>query len=177
MKEKSLFVGVLVLVVVQTYTAMGTPIEVSVITDKSVYSLGEDIGLSATAFNPNDYEISLDARAYYRIDDGYWLPAYIMIIWPPISLQPLSSNIWNFTYHSFPTEPGKINFYPILEVGVHSVVGQAAVDTEPYIQSVPVQFTVVPEPATIVFIFTGMLALAPSRRHRRRRLEGRPQTP
>ena len=174
MKDKALFVGVVILVVVQTYTAMGTPIEVSVITDKPTYLLGENIGLSVTAFNPNNYEISLDALSYYNIDDVAWLPIYTMIVRPPIPLSPFSSYSWHFEhFHGSPLDP---MLYPFLEVGVHSVVGQAAVDTEPYVQSVPVQFTVAPEPATIVFIFTGMLALASAHRDRRRRRKGHPQT-
>jgi hypothetical protein len=159
MKKKVFFVVVLILVVIQTYTAMGTPIEVSVITDKPIYLLGEEIGLSVTAFNPNDYEISLDARAYYNIDNVAWLPFYTMEVKPPIPLPPLSSYTWYFEHHHGP--PLDPEFYPLLEVGIHSVVGKAAVDTESYIQSYPpVHFTVVPEPATIVFILTGMLSFA-----------------
>jgi hypothetical protein len=39
----------------------------------------------------------------------------------------------------------------------HSVVGQAAIYNEPYIQSEPVQFSVVPEPATIALTSLGAL--------------------
>jgi len=159
MKKGILIVGILILIVTQTYPAIGTLIEVSITTNKSVYSLEEDIRLSVTVFNPNDYELPLlGFGGSYRIDDGYWLPLGGIITLPPMSIEPFGSHITNFTYRR--SRPGdNPDAYPILEVGVHSVVGKASVETGSYIQSAPVQFSVTPEPATLLLLGMGGLAI------------------
>lgn len=154
-EKKVVWLGILMLTSLQSRQVIGESIEVSVTTDKTTYLLGEEIGISVTAFNPNDYELSLDALSYYKIDDGKWLPLYIMIVWPPIPLPPMSSYTWDFEhFHGPPLDP---DYYPLLEIGEHSVVGQAAVYTESYIQSEPFQFSVIPEPATVILMSLGAL--------------------
>ena len=161
--KREAVLGALLLLGFQAYPATGEPIEVSILTDKLTYSLGEDIGISVTAFNPNDYELSIDALSYYKIDDGHWLPLYAMVVWPPIPLPPMSNYTWNFEHlHGPPMDPV---LYPLLEVGEHLVVGQAAVLNETYIQSEPVQFSVVPEPGTIILMGLGGLGLVRRRKN------------
>ncbi len=167
MKKQAGFVGVLIIIVIQTYPAMGTLVEVSVTTDKPTYSLGEQVVVSITAFNPNDYEVTLLTgipMATYVMDNVYdWRDGriFIMLLISEV-LPPLETYTWELKHNNLipPTHAGDPDYYP-LELGVHSVVGQVL--TEPIIQSEPFEFIVVPEPATAILLALGSLALLRNR--------------
>ena len=161
MIKKAALMGALILSVIQTNPAMGTLVEVSVTTDKPTYLLGEEIGISIIAFNPNNYEVILEFWESWT-DTSYCIDNSICPIcgaggFPPIVIPQLSTHTWHHDYLT-----GFSSQYPLLEIGVHSVVG--AVNIEPPIQSEPFEFTVVPEPCTLSLLTLGGLALLRKRR-------------
>ena len=130
-----------------------TIIEISTATDKAIYSLGEEIEVFITAYNPSDELITLyfstSEQASYLMDNTYdwkdyhgeWLFATEQ------EIGPYSSYTWTLVHG----EDELIDYAPA--AGNHNVIGEVI----GYGQSTSIEFEVVPEPATVVLFGLGGL--------------------
>ncbi len=134
-------------------------LEITVDTDKDIYQVGEDVHIYVLAYNPNSGPVTLtfltSIESSYVIDDIYnW--AYYQISNPSshsIILGPYASKMWDFIHGT-----SEQNIYP-LTVGNHSVVGQVGAIELSNINSAPIQFEVIPEPATLALFCLGFLLI------------------
>ncbi len=99
-------------------------IDVYVSTDKRRYTLGEQIGITVTAYNPNDFTITLEfgtsstggtCQASYTIDGISPAPTACDTAIDNFALPPGGSVTWTRT-HTNETFP--------LSTGIHSIVGK-----------------------------------------------------
>jgi len=142
-------------------------VDINVATDKTTYSLGEEVVVFITAYNPNPEPVTLTGGFYfasYIMDEVYdWAegrsaPQVIL----KVTINPGDSITWDLTHGSY-----EMQEYP-LTLGKHMVVGEVlAVELIGDGKSAPVEFDVVPEPATILFLTLGICAMR-IRRYRRR---------
>jgi hypothetical protein len=137
-----------------------TAVNVSTITDKETYLFGEQVVVSVTAYNPEPNPVTLgfatSLQASYLMDDVYdWTEGkYFIQFGGQLTIDPYGSYTWDLTHGYYEME-----LYP-LDVGTHTVRGEVV----EYGYSSPVQFEVVPEPATILLLTLGSLLLTKRRR-------------
>jgi len=129
-----------------------TIVDISVATDKAIYQLNEEVTVFVTAYNPNPEPVTLRfgstlVASYFMDDTYYWDEDKIFA---PVLLhediEPDSRFTWELAHGS-----REMNLYP-LDLGVHSVVGIVV----GFGQSEPVEFEVIPEPATILILSFGV---------------------
>jgi len=149
-KRKGLLVAIMFLGMVPITNAT---LEISVATDKAVYQLDETVDISITVVNSG----SISETLY----GGFYFTTYIMdgvYDWanrsgPQVVLEttflPGELKTWEMS-HGF----NEMQDYP-LTLGTHSVVGGAGFT----LLSSPVDFQVVPEPATVLFLSIGTLLI------------------
>ncbi len=163
-RPKTRTLGMVILIcAVAVCSADAVPLDVNVATDKPIYSVGEDITVTVTAYNPNDYAVMLEffstLQASYIMDSGYdWSVEKPFDIMPPeVIIGPGSSFDWTLAHDDSSWFGG----YD-LSVGTHSVVGAlqpVSVGSGEYTYySQPVEFEVIPEPATFGVLLLGGLA-------------------
>ena len=133
-------------------------LELTVATDKPSYSFGEDITVSVTAYNPNDYEVTLEfgstLQASYIMDDVYdWSSDGIFLaVVTEVTVGAQSSYNWDLE-HDWEYTVGPDTYGYDLSIGTHSVVGalqpvfQSPGDYTYYSQAV--EFEVVPVPGDV----------------------------
>jgi hypothetical protein len=132
-----------------------TAVNISTITDKDTYLLGEQVIVSVTAYNPDPNPLTLNfvtsLQASYLMDDVYdWTEGkFFTQFGGQLTIEPYGSYTWDLTHGNHEME-----LYP-LDVGTHTVRGEVV----GYGYSSQVQFEVVPEPATILLLTLGSLLL------------------
>ena len=132
-----------------------TAVNISTITDKESYLLGEEVVVSIIAYNPEPNPVTLSfgssLQASYLMDDVYdWSNGKIFLqALSQRTIDPCGSYTWNLIHGHYEMES-----YP-LDVGTHAIVGEVV----GYGYSSKVQLEVIPEPATIILLGLGGLAL------------------
>ncbi len=138
-------------------------VNISAITDKESYLLGEEVVVSVTAYNPDPNPVTLNfatsLEASYLMDDVYdWSDdKYFKQFGRQLTIDPYGSYTWDLAHG-----PTEMEAYP-LEIGAHTVVGEVV----GYGYSSKVQFEVIPEPATILLLTLGGLFLTSRRRQQK----------
>lgn len=149
-KRKGLMVAIMFLAMVALTNAA---LEISVATNKAMYQLDETVDISIAVVNSGSTSETLYGGYYfttYIIDGVYdWANRSA----PPVVLEttflPGELKTWEMS-HGF----NEMQDYP-LTVGTHSVVGGAGFT----LLTSPVDFQVVPEPATVLFLSIGTLLI------------------
>jgi hypothetical protein len=151
MKKLSIIAGLLI---VLSFSAHAT-LQITVDTDKDVYQVGEDIAITITAYNPTTEPVIMTGGFYfttYIMDETYdWAkgksgPAVVVTV----TVDPGESISWDHMHGI-----NECLEYP-LEIGVHSIVGKIlAYELRGQNQSEPVEFSVIPEPFSLSFLFLG----------------------
>ena len=140
-----------------------TAVNISTITDKESYLLGEEVVVSVIAYNPDPNPVNLNfatsLEASYLMDDVYdWTEGkFFTQFGRQLTIDPYGSYTWDLKHG-----PGEMGIYP-LDVGVHTVVGEVV----GYGYSSTVQFQVIPEPATILLLTLSGLFLTNHLRYNR----------
>jgi hypothetical protein len=135
-------------------------VNISTMTDKESYLLGEEVVVSVTAYNPDPNPVTLNfatsLEASYLMDDVYdWSDGkFFTQFGRQLTIYPYDSYTWELTHGHHEME-----LYP-LNVGTHTVVGEVV----GYGYSSTVQFQVIPEPAMILLLTLGGLLLTSRRR-------------
>jgi hypothetical protein len=127
-------------------------LEISVATDKTAYQIGENVDIFISVFNSGSTSEKLYGGFYfttYIMDGVYdWADRYQPMVILTITFLPGETRTWEMT-HGF----DEMQAYP-LNIGNHSVVGGAG-----SLRSIPVEFQVVPEPATLSLLALGVFLL------------------
>ncbi|MHC4474044.1 MAG: right-handed parallel beta-helix repeat-containing protein [Planctomycetota bacterium] len=122
-----------------------TDLEITAETDKPVYTFGEDVTVSVTAYNPTDSPITLafgsTCQAWYLMDGWYYYSTACGWAATFVTVAPNDSHTWTMVHDSYqrytcPLRPGK-----------HSVVGIMYGYTE------PVEFEIVGE-LPVIYVAT-----------------------
>ena len=135
-------------------------VNISTITDKESYLLGEEVVVSVTAYNPDPNPVTLNfatsLQASYLMDSVYdWSDGKFFIQFGrQLTIDPYGSYTWDLIHGHYEME-----LYP-LDIGTHTVVGEVV----GYGNSSTVQFRVIPEPAMILLLTLGGLLLINRRR-------------
>jgi len=117
-------VAFMTLVLLFTQSTLAADIEVTVQTDKTSYSVGEDVTVFVTAFNPTDSEITLyfgsSCQATYHMDGWFDYMHDKGCLWviTGVVIGPNDSYTWTMVHDS--DEQDYCPLYP----GKHSVVGE-----------------------------------------------------
>jgi hypothetical protein len=132
--------------------ANATIVDISIVTDKPTYQLGEYVTVSITAYNPNSAPVTLGlplSQPTYLMDGTFnW--NHNKIFAPVMMYKTINAyDSWTLDRVHGAYE---MSLYP-LSMGSHSVVGIVGT----YGSSLPVQFEVIPEPATLALIAMGPL--------------------
>jgi hypothetical protein len=159
MIKKAEILAILILILFGMTKA--TAINVSTLTDKETYLLGEEVVVSVTAYNPDPDPVTLNffttLQASYLMDDVYdWSEGRFF---NPAFRQRTIEAYGFYTWDLRHTSSHDMIIYPI-DVGTHTVVGEVL----GYGYSSTVQFEVIPEPATILLLTIGGLFLTRRRR-------------
>ena len=141
-------------------TAVAGLINVTVVTDKPVYQLGEYVTVSVSAYNsmlePYTFHFPTTLQATYDMvtED----PVYRTFVWhegktfepiySEITLGPGESYTWDLVH-----DQDEMAIFP-LDIGTYSVMG--AVGTTLWSGN-PTEFEVIPEPATFLLFAVGMI--------------------
>ena len=155
-RPKTRTLGMVVLIcAVAVCSADAVPLGVSVATDKTAYVPGELLTVLVTAHNPNDYDVLLSfgssLQAQYVMDDSYTYPTWALDVLTELWIPASSSHTWS-VHHPWSEYD--------LSLGSHSVLGN--VINVGYSQ--PYLFEVIPEPATLLLLSLGGLAVVRRRR-------------
>ena len=167
---RTLILAVVVVFAVLANSIEAAEIELTVATDKPSYSVGGDITISVSAYNPNNYEVTLEffdsTQASYIMDDVYdWSSERgVFHCVTEVTIGAESSYTWDLE-HDWEYAIGPATFGYDLSIGTHSVVGAlqqiyGLLDTEYTYYSQPVEFEVVPEPASLLLIAPALASLA-----------------
>ena len=167
MKTKSsriIAVVIAIMVLGPSSSARATTVEpnlsIGVATDKLTYDLGEYVTIYITGYNVGSDTITLGfgtlSQASYLMDNVYdWFDHHHHYAMPSYRVLDAGEDYtWTLVHNSV-----DLGYYP-LTVGTHSVKGEI-VD---YGYSAPVEFEVVPEPATFLLLALGTLALLNKRK-------------
>ena len=140
----------------------------TVTTDKPTYSIGEPIVVTITAYNPNDYALTVDfgstIQSTYIMDGLYdWQSDKIALtVITQITIPAEGSYTWDLE-HEWEYTVGSTTYGYDLSVGTHSVVGGLlGMLTPPFshdLYSAPVEFEIIPEPVTLAMLAVGGMAL------------------
>jgi len=153
--------AIVTVALVQIFVGMAeaTIVEISASTNKPVYELGEEVVVFVIAYNPTPEPLTLffgsTLQASYLMDGVFdWTEKkrFEAVLTKRI-IEPDHSYTWNLIHDSFET-----SIYP-LGVGTHILVGYVV----GYRESAPVEFEVVPEPATILLLGLGSLMVRKKR--------------
>jgi hypothetical protein len=150
----------IVIILVLCEMTKATTVNISTVTDKESYLLGEEVVVSVIAYNPNPEPVTLTfssrLNASYLMDDVYdWREFKTFLqIENSLTIEAYDSYTWELRHGSY-----EMGIYT-LDVGTHTVVGEVV----EYGYSVPVQFEVILEPATILLLALGSLFLTRRRR-------------
>jgi hypothetical protein len=141
--------------------AQATIVDLTVSTDKSAYQLGEYVTISVTAYNPNPEPVTLyfpnGPVATYIMGGTYNMPAGYLPVLTSKTIQPNMSFTWNMLH-----DQRAMRAYP-LGIGTHTVVGKLlAHELGEDNMTLPLQFEVIPEPATLLLFSIGTLLLRKS---------------
>ncbi len=123
-----LFLTVMLVFAVWVNSVKSAEIELSVATDQASYWPNEVITVSVTAYNPNDYEVTLDFpsshQASYIVDDVYdWSSDKgFFDALTQVTIGPGSFHTWDFN-HDWEYTYGEYTYGYDLSIGTHSVVG------------------------------------------------------
>jgi len=135
--------------------AQATLVDISATTNKPVYELGEEVVVFIIAYNPNPEPVTLHFGstlvAKYIMDGIFdWSQNKgFLDVYLELTIEPYEFQTWK-PKHSI----SEMKIYP-LDIGIHTVVGEVV----GYGQSAPVEFNVVPEPATFVLFGLGGIVL------------------
>lgn len=166
---RTLILAVVVVFVVSANSLEAAEIELSVATDQGSYWPGEVITVSVIAYNPNDYEVTLQfgsaLQASYIMDNVYDWSSYLVFlpVLTEVTIGPESSHTWDLE-HSWEYTDGPDTYGYDLSIGTHSVVGALQpnsefLDSGYTYYSQAFEFEVVPEPATLCLLAMGGVAL------------------
>ena len=163
---KTRILGIIAAALVLGFVGMAkaTIVDVSVATDKASYSLGEEVVVSVTAYNPNPEPVTLgfptSLQVSYLMDGVFNLSDHMVFTPIPTGriIQPYDSYSWNLSHDSH-----AMTIYP-LDVGTHTVVGEVV----GYGQSAPLQFEVIPEPSSISLLAIGIVGVRAKHRNKLR---------
>jgi hypothetical protein len=149
MKKFSIIAGLLI---VLSFSAHAT-LQITVDTDKDVYQVGENISIYITVCNSSEENITLTfdttKQATYIMDEKFdysSIKTYLLIPTKDQNL-PREQFIWTFINYKNASAT-----YPVGQ-GTHSIVGEII----GYGKSIPAQFTVIPEPATLSILCLGLI--------------------
>ena len=137
------------------FASASATLEISVATDKPIYQLGETMQVSVSVYNPTSEAVTMYISypiASYLMDDTYfWHQNKVFPAWalPPITMQPGQIQTWQRDHST------QENTEYFLNLGNHSVKGIIYSDVTAGQYSDPVEFQVIPEPATIVLFCLG----------------------
>jgi len=127
--------------------------EISVTTDKESYQLGESVDISISVFNSASTSETLWGGFYFTtyIMDGIydWADRPAPHVVRQLTFLPEETKTWEMS-HGF----NEMQVYP-LTIGTHSVIGGAGYS----LRSAPVEFQVIPEPATLFLLTLGTVLL------------------
>ena len=149
-------------------------LDISAVTNKSIYELGETVNITISVFNSGSTAETLMGGGKYLMEDGsggimstdyiiddtyIWSDRYKVIdgtgvMWMK-EFQPGQTQTWVMSHGS-----QQMQDYP-LNAGTHSIVGKAGFN----LYSNPVSFEVIPEPTTLSLLALG--AFFAGRRRRR----------
>jgi len=132
--------------------AQAAIVDISVATDKSVYQLGDNMTISITAYNSGSESVTLKfgstMQASYLMDNTFdWTKGktYATVL-TSVTIAAGDSYTWTLSYGT------KEMAYYTLDIGSHAVVGEVL----GYDSSSPVEFIVIPEPATLLVFSIGL---------------------
>jgi intracellular proteinase inhibitor BsuPI len=132
-------------------------VDLSITTDKTTYLLGEEVRVYVSAHNSGTDPVTLTfpsgLDATYWMDEAYYW--HQSLVWAPmvlhLKINPNSTHTWERIHG-----PRELSEYPLV-IGRHSVVGIAyALELQEYYTE-PLNFEVVPEPASILLLSFGMI--------------------
>ena len=153
--KKTVLVMMAGMVMVLAGLVNATIVDITVETDKPVYQLGEDVVVSVIAINLTDEPIQLGfgstLQASYLMDGVFdWSEDKIFLHTPTGQIiEPYDYYTWDLIHGS-----DEMELYP-LDIGIHSVTGEVI----GYGYSSPIEFEVIPEPATVLLFGTGIFWL------------------
>jgi hypothetical protein len=135
--------------------AEATIVDISVATSKTMYELGEDVGVFVIAYNPNPEPVILtfpsSTQASYLMDNIYdWKEHHGA--WPVITekrIEAFGSYTWTPIHGTDEME----TYLPTL--GMHTIVGEVL----GYGYSTQLEFKVIPEPLTVSFLVIGFIVV------------------
>jgi len=152
MKSYIIFISIIsvLLLSIPLYASL----EISVTTDKPVYQVGEIIKVYVSLYNPTPLPVKLtygsSLTATYLMDQSYYW--HTDVVYNPyissLTIQPEQTFTWQLNHHQ--------TYYP-LNIGYHSVQGGSMAGEMWGQLSEPVEFRVIPEPASIFLLGTGLV--------------------
>ncbi len=154
MKTRIMATISVVLVLGMAQLAKATVVDICAATNKPTYFLGEDVVVFVIAYNPNPEPVTLtfpsSMQASYLMDNTYdWKDHHGS--WPVVTEQIIEA----FNPHTWTLIHGADEMETYLPaIGTHTIVGEVL----GYGQSATVEFEVVPEPGTILFLMMGMIS-------------------
>jgi len=158
MKTTSISILALVLVLCLSDIGRADLVDISVATDKPTYQVGEEVKVYVRAYNPGLDSVTLtfgsNIQTSYWMDDIYDWQAGRDRLWvlTYATINPNTTHTWELIHGSY-----EMSVYP-LEIGTHSVVGiVGAYELSGNGESSPIEFEVIPEPASLIILTTGSL--------------------
>jgi hypothetical protein len=135
-------------------------VDISVETDKETYLLDEPVTVFVTAYNPNTEAVTLYLdnfmKVSYLMDDIFdWREDKVYVPLPlVVTIEPYDFSTWDISHGQ-----REMELYP-LDIGIHSVIGEVI----GYGYSSPIEFEVVPEPATVLLLGMGIVCMRPNKK-------------
>ena len=157
---KTKIISILALNLVLFLSGIGSAdlVDISVATDKPTYQVGEDVKVYVSAYNPGldpvilTFTSSLEA-SYWMNEEYYWHENKIFV--PSgflLTINPKITHTWELIHG-----PDELSEYP-LNIGTHNVIGMVgAYELQDSYLTEPVEFEVIPEPASLIILTTGSL--------------------
>lgn len=145
-------------------------LEISVATDKTVYQPGETVEVYVSLYNPTSESVTLthgsSLEVTYLMDQSYYwhLNVHALDVITYRTIQPEQTVTWQLNHDDYHQS------YYSLDIGYHSVQGGSLAEELGGLLSEPVEFQVIPEPATILLLTLGIIVYLITQRidrHRR----------